>query len=87
MIINKDIGSILLTEEQIVVRCDEIGKQISKDYADKKPILIALLKGSVPFLSELMKHIDIDMEIEFMDVSSYAGTQSTGEVKINKDWA
>lgn len=85
MIINKDVGSILLTEEQIVVRCDEIGKQISKDYADKKPILIALLKGSVPFLSELMKHIDIDMEIEFMDVSSYAGTQSTGEVKINKD--
>lgn len=83
--INKDVDSILVTEEQIVNRCDEIGKQISKDYAGKRPILIALLKGSVPFLSELMKHIDIDMEIEFMDVSSYSGTESTGEVKIVKD--
>lgn len=83
--INKDVDSILVTEEQIVNRCDEIGKQISKDYVGKRPILIALLKGSVPFLSELMKHIDIDMEIEFMDVSSYSGTESTGEVKIVKD--
>lgn len=83
--INKDVKSILVTEEQIVNRCEEIGQQISKDYAGKRPILIALLKGSVPFLSELMKHIDIDMEIEFMDVSSYSGTESTGEVKIVKD--
>lgn len=83
--INKDVKSILVTEAQIVNRCEEIGQQISKDYAGKRPILIALLKGSVPFLSELMKHIDIDMEIEFMDVSSYSGTESTGEVKIVKD--
>lgn len=83
--INKDVESVLITEEQIVNRCNEIGKQISKDYAGKRPILIALLKGSVPFLSELMKHIDIDIEIDFMDVSSYSGTESTGEVKIVKD--
>lgn len=83
--INKDVKSILVTEEQIVNRCKEIGKQISEDYAGKRPILIALLKGSVPFLAELMKYIDIDMEIEFMDVSSYSGTESTGEVKIVKD--
>lgn len=83
--INKDVKSILITEEQIVNRCKEIGKQISEDYAGKRPILIALLKGSVPFLAELMKYVDIDMEIEFMDVSSYSGTESTGEVKIVKD--
>lgn len=80
-----DIKKVLVTEEQIIKRSDEIGKQISKDYAGKTPILIGLLKGSVPFMSELIKHIDIDMEIEFMDVTSYSGTESTGEVKIVKD--
>lgn len=83
--VNKNIEKILINEEQIVNRCIELGEQISKDYEGKLPILIALLKGSVPFMSELMKHISIDMEIDFMDVSSYVGTKSTGEVKINKD--
>lgn len=82
---NNDIKEILISEEEIIKRSKEIGTQISKDYAGRTPILIALLKGSVPFMSELMKHIYIDMEIEFMDVSSYSGTHSTGEVKINKD--
>lgn len=82
---NNDIKKVLVSEEEIIKRSKEIGEQISKDYAGKYPILIALLKGSVPFLSELIKHIDIDMEIEFMDVSSYEGTDSTGEVKIIKD--
>jgi len=82
---NNDIKTILIKEEEIVERCKQIGKQISDDYQGKRPILIALLKGSVPFMSELMKHISVDMEIDFMDVSSYAGTNSTGEVKINKD--
>ena len=79
------IKKVLITEEQINSRSIELGKQISKDYDGKKPILIALLKGSVPFAAELMKRIDIEMEIDFMDVSSYEGTQSTGEVKIIKD--
>lgn len=83
--INKDIKEVLYSEEQIIERCKEIGAQISKDYENKQPIFIALLKGSVPFMAELMKHIDIDAEMEFMSVSSYSGTNSTGEVKINKD--
>lgn len=83
--INNDIKKVLISEEEIVKKSIEVAEQISNDYAGKQPILIALLKGSVPFLSELMKHISIDMEIEFMDVSSYAGTESTGEVKIVKD--
>lgn len=82
---NSDIKEVLVTEEEIIAKSKEIGKQISKDYSGKKLILIALLKGSVPFLAELMKHIDIDVEIDFMDVSSYEGTTSTGEVKIIKD--
>lgn len=82
---NDDIKLVLVTEEQIVERSKEIGKQISEDYAGKKMLLVGLLKGSVPFMSELIKRITIDCEIDFMDVSSYAGTTSTGEVKINKD--
>ena len=47
--------------------------------------MVALLRGSVPFLAELIKHIDLDIEYDFMDVSSYAGTESTGDIKILKD--
>ena len=80
-----DIEEILMSEEQIHQRAKELGEMISKDYEGKRPILIGLLKGSVPFLAELMKHITVDLEIDFMDVSSYEGTESTGDVRINKD--
>lgn len=82
---NNNVKKVLVSQEQITERAKQLGKQISEDYKDKYPILVALLKGSIPFMAELMKYIDIDMETEFMDVSSYAGTQSTGEVKIIKD--
>lgn len=81
------IKKVLVTEEQIVTRSKELGKQISEDYkdAEKTPLFVALLKGSVPFLAELIKHVDIDMEMDFMDVSSYEGTESLGDIKIIKD--
>ena len=79
------IEEVLLTNEEIVAIAERIGKQISHDYAGKKPLLIGLLKGSVPFLAELMKHIDIEMEVDFMKVSSYSGVHSTGAVTITKD--
>lgn len=82
---HKDIDRILLTEEQIEKRCDELGKQIDMDYEGKNPLLVGLLKGSVPFMAELIKHITLDCEIDFMDVSSYEGTESVGEVRIDKD--
>ena len=66
-------------------KCEELGKILSKDYANKTPILIGLLKGAVPFMAELIKHIDCDMQIDFMDVKSYDGTVSTGNVRIVKD--
>ena len=80
-----DVEKILISQDEIVARCKELGKQISEDYKDTVPVLIGLLKGSVPFMAELMKYIDIDCKIEFMDVTSYSGTESTGEVKIVKD--
>lgn len=79
------IEEIILSNEDIVKVCEEIGKQISEEYENKNPLLIGLLKGSVPFMAELMKHIKCDMEIDFMEVSSYSGTHSTGAVTILKD--
>ena len=83
---NKDIKKILVSEEQIKVRAKELGEQITADYKDRPEqlLLVALLRGSVPFLAELMKHIDLDIQVDFMDVSSYKGTQST-DIRIIKD--
>lgn len=84
---HKDVKKILISEEEIVRRCEELGKQISDDYRNYEtlPLVVGLLKGSVPFLAELIKHIDLDISFEFMDVSSYEGTESIGDVKINLD--
>lgn len=80
------LKQVLFTNEQIVARCEELGSELSKEYEGKNPLFIGLLKGSVPFLAELIKHITIDMQMDFMDVSSYGdGTSSNGNVKIVKD--
>ena len=85
MQLHKDVEEVLLTHEQIVAKCEELGKRISKDYEGKTPIFIGLLKGAVPFLAELIKHIECEMEIDFIDVASYSGTKSTGKVTFLKD--
>ncbi|PKM69735.1 MAG: hypoxanthine phosphoribosyltransferase [Firmicutes bacterium HGW-Firmicutes-19] len=84
---HQDLKKILVSEEQIVAKCKELGTQISHDYRaiGENPLLVAVLKGSVPFLAELVKHIDLDIEFDFMDVSSYEGTESIGDVRIIKD--
>lgn len=82
----EDIKEVLLTELEIKSKVKEIGKQISTEYKDKNPILVGILKGSVIFLSDLMKEIDIPCTMDFMAVSSYGNsTESTGIVKIIKD--
>lgn len=85
MNMNNDVKEILLSSDEITKRCMELGKILSKDYENKKPIFVGLLKGSVPFMAELIKHIDIDMQMDFMAVSSYEGVNSTGHVVIKKD--
>lgn len=83
---NNDIKAILVTEDEIINKCQELGKIISQDYAGKKPLLVGLLKGCVPFLAELMKYISIPMEYDFMDINSYfGGTVSTGKIEVVKD--
>lgn len=80
----KEIESVLFTEEQIENKCCELGKRISTDY-DEEVLVVGILKGAVPFMSELVKRIEIPIRMDFMDVSSYDGSVSTGKVKILKD--
>ncbi|CYV35052.1 hypoxanthine phosphoribosyltransferase [Streptococcus suis] len=84
--LDKDIKKILVSEEEIVAKCKDLGQILATDYADKNPILVGILKGSIPFMAELMKHIDAHVETDYMVVSSYhGGTESSGTVKIIKD--
>jgi hypoxanthine phosphoribosyltransferase/bifunctional protein TilS/HprT len=84
--LEKDIERILVSESEIVEIAKRLGKEITRDYADKRPIIVGLLKGCMPFMSELMKHIDLYCEIELMGVASYhGGVASSGDVKITKD--
>lgn len=79
------IEEVLITNKMIQEKCEELGKLITEEYEGKTPILVGLLKGAIPFMAELIKHINCDIELEFIDVSSYEGTQSTGEIKITRD--
>ena len=78
---------ILLPEQEVNERIAELGRQISEDYAGKSVHLICILKGSVFFTCELAKRITVPVSMDFMSVSSYgAGTESSGVVKIKKDF-
>ncbi|MCK5731584.1 MAG: hypoxanthine phosphoribosyltransferase [Tenericutes bacterium] len=84
--LEKDIKKVLVSEKQIEEICIKLGKQITKDYEGRNPLVVGLLKGCMPFMAELIKNIDLYMEIELMGVQSYhGGTQSTGDVKITRD--
>ncbi len=77
---------VLLSAEEIEERVEVLAAQITEDYRGKKPLLIGVLKGAVIFLSDLIRHIKIPVEIDFMAVSSYgADTASSGVVRILKD--
>ena len=83
--LEKDIDRVLFSEDDIKAMVRKVADEINEDYAGKKPLLVALLKGSVIFASDLMRSLIIDCEIDFMKVSSYSGTQSTGVINIISD--
>ena len=75
---NVDIGSVLLTAEDIRERVREIGGEISDDYAGKQPVLVGVLNGALIFLADLMRYIDLPLETYLVAVSSYSGSETTG---------
>lgn len=83
---NNDVEQILYTEEQLRQRVAELGREITKDYAGKEPVLASILRGSYIFMADLTRCIDLPLRVDFMAVSSYgAGTTSSGQVEIKKD--
>ena len=86
--IKNDIEKILISEQELSTIIDRLAEQITNDYKDsrRKLVFVVILKGSIPFATELMKRITLPLEIEVMKVSSYgAGTKSSGEIRIHTD--
>ena len=84
---HSDVAQVLITEEQIRDKVRELGAQITTDYAATSVTLVSVLKGSLPFMADLMRAIEIPVTIDLMEVSSYGGatTETSGLVRILKD--
>ncbi len=82
-----DVAEVLITDEEIQAKVRELGARLTADYADQQPTLVSVLKGSLPFMADLMRAIHIPVQIDLMEVSSYGGvtTETSGLVRILKD--
>ena len=81
----KDIQRILLSEEAIRRRVEEMGKLLTEEYAGKDPVVVGVLKGVVVFYSDMIRQIKVPCQMDFMWLSSYSGTNSTGELIVRRD--
>jgi hypoxanthine phosphoribosyltransferase len=83
---DSEIGEVLVTAEALQRRVAELGEEISRDYEGRDLVLVGVLKGAVPFIADLMRHLSVPCELDFMAVSSYGSrTDSSGVVRILKD--
>ena len=82
---HEDIKEILYTEEQIKARIKELGKELSAEYAGKDPIVVGVLKGVVVFYADMIREITVPCQMDFMWISSYEGTNSTGKMTVRQD--
>ena len=82
---HNDIEKILLSEQQIQTRIQELGEILTKEYADKNPVIIGVLKGVVVFYADMIRRIQVPCQMDFMWISSYAGTDSTGKMLVRQD--
>jgi hypoxanthine phosphoribosyltransferase len=81
-----DLGEVVVSAQEVRDRIGELGKQITQDYADRPPLLVGVLKGAINFMADLMRAIELPVEVDFMAVSSYgAATKTSGVVRIVKD--
>ena len=84
--LERGVHKVLIDEQTLRARVAELGAEISSDYADKDILLVGVLKGAVFFMADLMRHLSIPCEVDFMAISSYgASTDSSGVVRILKD--
>ena len=81
----RDIQQILLTEEQIKNRIKELGEILTAEYADKNPVIVGVLKGVVVFYADMIREIKVPCEMDFMWISSYSGTNSSGNMQVRRD--
>lgn len=81
----QDIQQILISEEQLRTRIAELGRELTQEYADKFPVIVGVLKGVVIFYSDMVRQIRVPCQMDFMCLSSYKGTSSTGEMIVKKD--
>lgn len=79
------VSKVILSKEDIAEINQRLGKQITEDYKDKNLLMVSILKGSSLFMSDLMRQVGLICPVDFMEVSSYSGVSSTGNVKIIKD--
>lgn len=82
---HQDIQEILLTEQQIKTRIQELGQDLLRDYQGKCPVFVCILKGAVVFYADMIRAFDDHCEMAFMQISSYSGTQSTGNILVRQD--
>ena len=81
----KDIAQILLSEEQIQNRIRELGEELSREYADKNPVVVGVLKGVVVFYADMIRQLKVPCQLDFMWISSYKGATSTGKMLVRQD--
>ena len=81
----KDIQEVLLTEAQIRERIRQLGEVLTAEYADKNPVIVGVMKGVVIFYADMMRHIKVPCQMDFMWISSYQGTTSTGNMIVKRD--
>ena len=79
------IEEILLSEEQIKARIRELGEELNREYADKDPVVVGVLKGVVVFYADMIREFKFPCQLDFMWISSYSGTTSTGKMQVKKD--
>lgn len=80
----KDIQTILLTQEQIAQRVRELGRELTRDYAGKDPVIVGVLKGVVVFYADMIRQLQVPCQMDFMWISSYVGTNS-GAMQVRQD--
>ena len=81
----KDILKVLITEQALQERIGQLGKELTEAYRDKKPVIVGVLKGVVIFYADMIRQIKVPCQMDFMWISSYSGTASTGAMEVKRD--